>query len=291
MPDNAKKSVQAVAIGSFDGLHRGHNKLIEALGDNGALIVIESPKANLTPARRREEFAKIPCFFYPLDTVKNLRGDYFIGLIKRDFPSLKRIVVGYDFKFGKDRGWDKYDLKSLFDGEIIIIPEFSFDGMGVHSSAIRRFLQDGDIYRANRLLGREYSIEAKVIAGQGIGKKELYPTLNLDITPYLAPAQGVYATRTRIGENTFCSVSFVGNRLSTDGKYSIETHVIDEQIEVAPEKLRVCFIERIRDNAQFGSLTELKAQIARDIAIAKSAGDACYLTLREDDTHARVVEQ
>lgn len=285
----SKNDVEAVAIGSFDGLHKGHKELIKALGKNGALIVIESNKANITPKNRREEYAGVPCFYYDLKHIKNLRGDYFIGLIKRDFPNLKRIVVGYDFKFGKDRGWDKYDLKSLFNGEIIIISEFSFDGLGVHSSAIRRFLQDGDIYRANRLLGREYSIEASIVSGQGLGAKELYPTLNMQIGLYLAPAAGVYATRTRIGDDTFSSVTFIGNRISTDNKYSIENYVIDKIIDPRPEKIRVCFIERIRDNKKFSSLKELKAQISKDIEIAKIVGNACDLTLKEADTHARAL--
>lgn len=289
MPDSAKKLIEAVAIGSFDGLHKGHKELVKSLGENGALIVIETNKANLTPGARREEYSGVPCFYYPLNQIKNLRGDYFIGLIKRDFPSLKRLVVGYDFKFGKDRGWDKYDLKNLFNGEIIIVSEYSFDGLGVHSSAIRRLISDGDIYRANRLLGREYSIEASVIKGAGLGKRELYPTLNLEISPYLAPADGVYATRTKIGEKTFDSVTFVGNRLSVDNKYSVECYVINENLEQSPAKVRVCFIERLRDNKKFASLSELKAQISKDIEIAKNIGKSCDLTLKEEDTHARTL--
>lgn len=287
MPLSKKLGIKAVAIGSFDGLHRGHKELIKALGQDGALIVIESDKANITPGRRREEYAGIPCFYYDLAHVKNLRGDYFIGLIKRDFPDLSRIVVGYDFKFGKDRGWDKYDLKTLFDKEVVVVSEVSFDGLGVHSSAIRRFISDGDIYRANRLLGREYSIEASVISGQGIGAKELYPTLNLVIKPYIAPAHGVYATRTRIGDDTYASVTFVGQRLSTDNKFSVENYVISRDLSPTPSKIRVCFIERLRDNKKFYDLSELKAQITKDIEIAAQLGNACDLTIRENDTHER----
>lgn len=283
----AKQDIKAVAIGSFDGIHRGHKELIKALGKNGALIIIETEKANLTPGSRREEFSGVPCFYYSLKQIKNLRGDYFIGLIKRDFKGLNRIVVGYDFKFGKDRGWDKFDLKNLFEGEVVIVDEYIFDGLGVHSSSIRRLISDGDIYRANRLLGREYSIEATVVSGQGLGKKEIYPTFNLNIKPYLAPAFGVYATRTRIGDDTYSSVSFVGQRLSTDNKFSIETHVIGEDIKIAPNTIRVCFIERLRDNKKFYNLKELKEQISKDIEIAKNLGKACDLTLKECDTHER----
>ena len=284
-----KSSIQAVAIGHFDGLHKGHKELIKQLGPNGALIVIQSDKANLTPKRRREEYAGVPCFYYDLHSVKNLRGDYFIGLLRRDFKNLKRRVVGYDFKFGKDRDWDKHDLGTIFDGEVIIVDEFSFDGLGVHSSAIRRFLSDGDIYRANRLLGREYSVEGEVIKGQGIGKNELYPTLNLIIYPYATPRDGVYATRTRIGDKTYASVTFIGTRISTDGLFSIENHVIDEALDTTPSHVRVCFIERIRDNMKFYALKDLKAQIAKDIEIAKSVSKTCDLTLTEGSTHLREI--
>ncbi len=282
-----KNSVISVAIGSFDGIHRGHKKLIDRLGQNGALVVIDTPNACLTPGNRREEYAMVDCFYYDLEAVKSLRGEEFLALLKSDFVGLKRIVVGYDFRFGANRAWDKYDLKRLFDGEVIVVDEFSFDGLGVHSSAIRRFLKDGDIYRANRLLGREYSAAADVISGQGIGKKELFATLNLDFGPYLVPASGVYATRTKIAANTFGSVSFIGHRLSTDGAFSIETHILDMELNSAPKSVQTCFIERIRDNRKFDNLSELKEQIAKDIALAKSCAKSCDLSLKDDSSHIR----
>lgn len=282
-----KSDIEAVAIGHFDGLHKGHKELIKRLGANGALIIIESDKATLTPKHRREEYASVPCFYYDLKNIKNLRGDYFIGLLRRDFKNLRRIVVGYDFKFGKDRGWDKHDLGRIFDGEVIVVSEFCFDGLGVHSSAIRRFLSDGDIYRANRLLGREYSVEGEVIKGQGIGKNELYPTLNLIIYPYATPKDGVYATRTRIGDKTYTSITFIGTRVSTDGLFSIENHIIDENLQNTPKNIRICFVEKIRDNMKFYDLKDLKSQIAKDIEIAKNVAKTCDLTLTQNSTHLR----
>ncbi|MBP3676041.1 MAG: bifunctional riboflavin kinase/FAD synthetase, partial [Campylobacter sp.] len=216
--------------------------------------------------------------------------DEFIDMLKRDFVNLNKIVVGYDFKFGKDRAWDKHDLGHIFSGEVVVVDEFCFDGLGVHSSAIRRFLRDGDIYRANRLLGREYSVVGKVIAGQGIGKEHLYATLNLDITPYLAPCDGVYATRTKIDENTYSSITFVGYRLSTDGEFAIENHILDKDIDITPSSVRVCFVEWIRDNKKFDSLDELKNQIAKDIIIAKNVAKSCDLSIDEISLHSRNLE-
>lgn len=282
-----KNEVRAAAIGHFDGIHKGHKELIKKLGQNGALIIIESNKANLTPKDRREEYSGVPCFYYDLKDIKDLRGDEFINLLKVDFVNLEKIVVGYDFKFGRDRAWDKFDLRNIFNGEVVMVDEFSFDNLGVHSSAIRRFLRDGDIYRANRLLGREYSVKGEVITGQGIGKKQLFPTLNLDITPYIIPKDGVYATRTKIDDNTYNSITFIGNRLSTDGVFSIESHLLGVSLLQTPSEVRTCFVDRIRDNRKFDNLEDLKNQIQKDIKIATNVSKVCDLSIVDEVTHSR----
>ncbi|WP_169974897.1 MULTISPECIES: bifunctional riboflavin kinase/FAD synthetase [unclassified Campylobacter] len=271
-----KSDITAVAIGHFDGVHRGHRQLLDRLGEFGGLVVIDKDKANLTPKLKRAEYSRYPCFLYNFADIKGLSGPEFIDLLKRDFKNLKKIVVGFDFRFGRNRAWDKYDLKRIFDGQVDIVQEYCFDGMGVHSSAIREFIKQGKIYEANHLLGREYSIEGDVIKGQGIGQKELVPTLNLDVKNYLLPIEGVYATRTRIGYNTYGSVTFIGNRLSTDGKFSVETHVINENIPSASH-VAVCFIKRLRGNMKFRNLSELKEQIRLDIKQASQFVGTCDL--------------
>lgn len=282
-----KNKVESIAIGHFDGIHKGHKELIKKLGNNAALIIIENNRACITPGDRREEYSGVPCFYYDIKDIKQLRGDEFLVLLKKEFPNLKKIVVGYDFKFGVDRAWDKHDLKNIFDGDVVFVDEFSFDGLGVHSSAIRRFIKDGDIYRVNRLLGREYSIKGRVIPGQGIGKKDIYPTLNLEVSPYLIPKDGVYATRTKINNITYSSVTFIGHRVSTDGKFSIECHLIDVDLKEKVSEVRLCFIDKIRDNIKFDSLDLLKKQIAKDILIARNVGKCCDLSLSDDFIHSR----
>ena len=271
-----KDNITAVAIGHFDGVHRGHKELLKRLGVYGGLVVIDKNKANITPGLKRAEYSRYPCFLYDFNEIKGLSGDEFIALLKRDFKNLQKIVVGFDFRFGRGRAWDKYDLARIFDGEVEIVDEFCFDGMGVHSSAIREYIKQGEIYKANRLLGREYSVEGRVIKGQGIGSRELVPTLNLDIKSYLLPREGVYATRTRIGYKTYGSVTFIGNRASTDGNFSVETHVLNENIEGARD-VAVCFIKRLRDNRKFASLEELKRQIYIDIKQAMEFVGVCDL--------------
>ena len=271
-----KDNITAVAIGHFDGVHRGHKELLKRLGVYGGLVVIDKNKANITPGLKRAEYSLYPCFLYDFNEIKGLSGEEFIALLKRDFKNLQKIVVGFDFRFGRGRAWDKYDLARIFDGEVEIVDEFCFEGMGVHSSAIREYIKQGEIYKANLLLGREYSIEGRVIKGQGIGSRELVPTLNLDVKSYLLPREGVYATRTRIGNKTYGSVTFIGNRVSTDGNFSVETHVLNENIEDARD-VAVCFIKRLRDNRKFESLEELKRQIYIDIKQAMEFVGVCDL--------------
>ena len=271
-----KDNITAVAIGHFDGVHRGHKELLKRLGEYGGLVVIDKNKANITPGLKRAEYSRYPCFLYDFNEIKGLSGEEFIALLKRDFKNLQKIVVGFDFRFGRGRAWDKYDLARIFDGEVEIVDEFCFEGMGVHSSAIREYIKQGEIYKANLLLGREYSIEGRVINGQGIGSRELVPTLNLDIKSYLLPREGVYATRTRIGYKTYGSVTFIGNRVSTDGNFSVETHVLNENIADARD-VAVCFIKRLRDNLKFSDLASLKAQIKIDINAAMDFVGVCDL--------------
>jgi len=269
-----KDNVDTIAIGSFDGIHLGHMQLINRLGNNGTLFVIDKDHANLTPGLKRVEFSKYPCMFYHFLKVKDLSGEEFIKLLKKEFVDLKKIVVGYDFQFGKKRSCNAIDLIELYDGEVEIVDEFFYDGVSVHSSVIREALVEKNIDNANRFLGREYSIIGKVISGQGLGKEELYPTINIKVKDYLIPSDGVYASRTKIGEMIYDSVSFIGTRASTDGNFSIETHILDCDIKVVDE-VEIFFVHYLRENRKFNNLKDLKTQITIDIDSAKSALNVC----------------
>lgn len=276
-----KQSVDTLAIGSFDGLHMGHRQLIRRLGENGALFVIDKDQANLTPGVKRGLYAGYPCMFYHFLKVKHLSGSDFVALLQKEFPNLKKLLVGYDFHFGHNRSCTAEDLKVLFEGEVEVIDAFLYKGIAVHSSEIRRYLLDGKINEANRFLGREYSVSGTIIQGQGIGKKELVPTLNLSIKEYLIPKEGVYATRTKIGNQFYNSVSFIGKRLSTDGAFSIETHLIEQTVETEIEHVELFFVSFIRDNKQFTSLPLLKEQILSDILGVKDSLETCYVYWRD----------
>ncbi len=263
------KNINAIAIGGFDGMHIGHQHLFDALGDEGAILVIETGYANLTPGREREHFSHHPIFYYPLDSIRHLDGEGFIAKLKNEFPLLQKIVVGYDFHFGKDRKYSFNDLKTLFDGEVVVVDEVSHKNDSVHSHKIRAKLELGDVKSANEFLGHNYTIKGSVIKGQGLGAKELVPTINLHVNNFLLPAHGVYATLTQLGdeEHYHPSVSFIGHRVTTDGSFAVETHIVGENVE-AHDNASISFVKFIRENMRFDSLQSLKKAIKNDIAEA-----------------------
>lgn len=264
------KKIKAIAIGGFDGMHVGHQQLFKALGSNGAILVIETGYANLTPAMAREHYSDLPIFYYELDDIRHLDAKGFVAKLTAEFPALEKIVVGYDFHFGKDRCYDFDDLRALFNGEVEVISEVKIDDDSVHSHKIRAKLQIGDIKGANRFLGYNYTVEGGRIEGQGLGKKELYATINIDVKGFLLPKEGVYVTLARLNdeEHYHPAVSFVGHRVTTDGSYAVETHILDGEVG-AVEKLRLSFVDFIRPNKKFETLEMLKEAIADDVAAAK----------------------
>ena len=261
-----KNTIKSIAIGSFDGIHIAHRTLIDQAD---AIVIIERNGGYLTPGYKRSFYTSKICCFYHFDKVKSLTPKVFVKKLKEDFPHLEKIIVGYDFAFGKEKAGNAEHLDELFDGEVCIIKEVSIEGIPVHSRTIKAYLREGKVEMANMLLGRRYTIDGNVIAGQGLGKKELVPTLNLHVDHYQLPLEGVYATRTKIGEEWLNSVSFLGHRVTTDGSYAVETHVIDKDIGEVNGTVMIEFVSFIRKNKKFDGLDDLKKQIQDDIDMAR----------------------
>jgi len=262
-----KNPIRSVAIGSFDGLHLAHQELI-ALAE--ALVVIERNGGYLTPGYKRTHFTQKPCFFYLFDKIKSLSPQAFVQKLQEDFPQLEKIVVGYDFHFGRAKEGNAQILRELFGGEVVIVDEVSIGGIPVHSRTIKAYLGEGDIKMANRLLGREYMIEGVVVKGQGLGGKELVPTLNIKAEHYRLPREGVYASRTKLGETWYPSVTFLGHRVSTDGSFALESHILRRDLGERAGEVAVAFRALIRQNRKFDTLAQLKAQIKADIIEAET---------------------
>jgi riboflavin kinase/FMN adenylyltransferase len=250
-------------------MHIGHQALFRELGKSGAIVVIETGYANLTPNGFRQRYVQYPILYLELEDIRHLDGAGFVALLHKKFPQLQKIVVGYDFHFGKDRRYSFNDLGELFDGEVLVVQEVTHKGDSVHSHKIRHKLSIGDIKGANEFLGHNYTIVGQKEQGQGLGSRELVATININAREFLMPKEGVYVTLTRVDdeEHFHPSVSFIGHRVTTDGSFAVESHILDGKI-LCREKAEINFVDFIRENKKFDSLEDLKEAIQKDIAKA-----------------------
>ncbi|NPA55901.1 MAG: bifunctional riboflavin kinase/FAD synthetase [Epsilonproteobacteria bacterium] len=238
-----------LAIGGFDGVHLAHQELLKYSDE----VIIIQKHPTLTPCKEMCEYIDKPCHFYLLDEIKHLTALQFVHILKNYNPSL--IVVGYDFRFGKDRAGDIALLRKFFN--VKVIDEIKLDGISIHANVIRQFIKDANITMANKLLNHPYRIKGRQIVGQGLGA-QLLPTINLKLEcDYTLPKDGVYITRT----DNQPSITFIGTR-STDAKFAIETHIL--QYRSHNETITIEFFEFLRENRKFNSLNELKQAIISD---------------------------
>ena len=260
---NFKYEIESLAIGSFDSVHIAHRELIDEV--DAVIMITDFNKKYIVPNFQRAIYIDKPSYFYSLSLIKNLNANLFIKKLNIDFPNLKKIVVGYDFFCGHNKECRADQLKLYFEHQIVIIDEVKYKNISVHSKIVKKLITDGNIDLVNNLLNREYSISGINIKGQSIGKKNIFPTINLK-TNYLLPKNGVYKTLTKIDSIWHKSITFIGNRISTDNNFFIETHIIEKDIEVNLCKLvDLKFISFLRDNIKFTSLEKLKQQIKNDI--------------------------
>ncbi len=267
------KKVTSIALGKFDGMHIAHQEIFKALDEGGAILCIESNKGELLPKPYREFYAPYPMYHLALEIVKEKSDVEFVKFLMEILPNLKRIVVGYDFRFGKDRNYYIFDLKKCFKGEVVVVDEVFCKKLSVHSELIKELLINGNLKQANKFLGREFEIRGKIIKGQGIGRKNLYATINLENDGFLLPQEGVYAGFVQLGKQShitpkYPAVIFIGNRVSTDKKFAIEGHLLGLEVEVEEREAGFYFHKKIRENDYFETLEALKAQIKQDICEA-----------------------
>jgi riboflavin kinase/FMN adenylyltransferase len=259
-------NITSIAIGGFDGMHQAHQQLFLKLTPNSsAIVVIQTPYANLTP-NSRQNYTTYPIYYYDLEDIKHLSSDQFVSLLLEKFPNLNKIIIGYDFAFGKGASCDIQCLKNTFKGEVIVVDEYKVDDISVHSRSIREALNEANLSLANQLLGYNYTLYGTHIKGQGIGSKELVPTINLEVKEYLIPKAGVYKTNTILEDKIYKSITFIGHRITTDGSFAVETHILDKKYDgKVTKKIAIEFISFIRKNQRFNTFQELKEQIKKDI--------------------------
>ncbi|WAK02720.1 bifunctional riboflavin kinase/FAD synthetase [Methylobacter sp. YRD-M1] len=286
-----------LTIGNFDGLHLGHRAVIDNLAARGkalglpVIVMIFEPQpleyflGKNAPSRLMRLREKVIQFLkLPVDDLLILRfnqqiancdAEQFISDILIKKLNVKHLVVGDDFHFGKDRRGNFAMLKregQAFGFEVEDTGSYYVDGQRVSSTLIRDALGAGDLVKAERLLGRCYSVCGRVAHGDKRGRTIGYPTANIRMFRKNTPVVGVYAvTMTGIDGQEFEGVANVGTRPTVDGgsKVILETHLFDFNKEIYGRYVEVHFKRKIRDEMRFRSLDELKAQIVKDVADTK----------------------
>jgi riboflavin kinase/FMN adenylyltransferase len=201
-----------------------------------------------------------------------MRPRDFVQQILCDRLRAIEVHEGYNFRFGHKAAGNVKLLAQLgrdLGFEVIVYPEMRLRGESVSSTRIRQLVQQGNVARARALLGRPFAIQSTPGRGRGYGAKYTVPTINLSRYEELVPSDGVYITRTRVGEECFDSVSNVGNRPTFGSdSYAIETHLLDfHPLELTAETpVELAFLARIRDEIKFESIDALRQQIAKDVA-------------------------
>lgn len=277
-----------VTVGTFDGLHLGHRKLISRVTQSGSpstvvtfyphpQTVVARPGKNiqlLTPADEKvqglQKLGVEKLIVLDFDRIlMNMTAEDFLNDIIRKI-GLKKMVVGHDHAFGKDRKGDKdfvVDQGKRLGFETEVVEPYYWKDRIVSSTLIRKTLYEGDVASAAEMLGTPYSFTGWVVRGDSRGASLGYPTANLklDAEDKLLPLNGVYAVFTEINDIRFHSLLYIGNRPTYGaGDLTIEVFLMGFGGSLYGEKLKVFLIDRLRDDIKFSSEDELKTQLVLD---------------------------
>lgn len=285
----------AVSVGTFDGLHVGHQKILQSVrerartgGYRAAAITFDphpmrvlrpdrAPVMIQTLSQRLAGFAQMG-----LDAALVLRFDRALSLVSpEEFIerilvgglSAGAILVGNNFRFGHRGAGDVRLLEDFGrrDGfDVEIVPPVEVGGQIVSSTAIRGAVASGNVAGAVPMLGRAFSLTGEICVGAGRGRTILFPTLNLSPEQELLPKLGVYATESAVGGKLYTSVTNVGTRPTFNGSgVTVESHLFGFSENLTAGPMEVRFHKRIRDERKFSGADELRAQIALDIEAAR----------------------
>jgi riboflavin kinase/FMN adenylyltransferase len=286
----------AVAIGNFDGVHLGHQKILSGVLRRAhreemlaaVLTFYPHPARVLRPADApallmtlEQRLATIEAM--GMDAVLVMRFDEelakvspedFVRRILRDTMHAGAVLVGGNFRFGHRQAGDVKLLSELgrqLGLEVEIVPPVVADGIVVSSTAIRNALREGRVDDARRMLGRPFALEGEIRPGTGQGRKLVVPTLNLGTDQELLPKNGVYATEAVIDGNIYRAATNVGLRPTFDGaRITIESHLFDFSESLASGRMDVRFFARLRDERKFSGPEALREQVLKDLKHAQA---------------------
>ena len=285
----------ALTIGFFDGVHLGHRYLVSELSELAKKRDFASAVLTFrTHPRQVLHSDYIPSLLTTADEkialLKDTGVDYvvmteftreFSMLTAQDFMRLlhdnlnvRCLMIGYDHRFGHNRS-EKFEDYVRFGKEIgIEVVQSSplvIDGINVSSSVVRKTISEGDVAKAAKLLGREYSLAGTVVKGFQVGRTIGFPTANIAYDDSrMLPKDGVYAARVAVDSHLYDAMLYIGSRPTVNtGKISVEAYLFDFSDDIYGKKVNVCFMERIRESIKFNSVEDLKKQLEKDEIKAK----------------------
>jgi riboflavin kinase/FMN adenylyltransferase len=298
--DFSQLQYAVVTSGTFDGVHLGHKKIFSrvreiASRNFGETVVITYwPHPRLVLHPEDESLKLLNTFEEKADLLKDqgiqhliripftkefsqLTSEQFIQDILVKTIGTRKLVIGYDHHFGKNREGSFEQLKlnaPRYGFEVEEIPRQEVDHVAVSSTKIRKAIEEGDIETANHFLGQPYRITGRVVTGDRIGRTIGYPTANIEIdTKYkLIPADGIYAVTVNHAHESYGGMLYIGFRPAVHGiKRSIEVNIFDFHGDIYGETLTIHFHKRLREDRTFDGLEPLKAQLHKDKEAALKA--------------------
>jgi riboflavin kinase / FMN adenylyltransferase len=285
----------AVTVGTFDGLHLGHQALLERLAAHGRrlsrptmMLTFEpmprehlapsDPPPRLTSCRERLRLLARSGLDYVwllrfCESVRSLPSEAFAELLFRELGA-PVVVVGHDFRFGRNGEATAEMLQAAgarFGAMVDVIPPVMIDGVRVSSSRIRDALARGDLRQAERWLGRPYRMSGRVVEGQRLGRRLGYATANLRLERRRPALEGIFAVRVSgAGLEGWPGVASLGTRPTVNGvEPLLEAHLFDYEGDLYGREIEVQFVEKLRDEEKFDTLDALVEQMHRDAATAR----------------------
>ena len=283
-----------VTFGVFDGIHLGHQAVINTLlkraaHDNLMSVLVgfyphplaflapERCPSILTPLSKRveilQQFGIDEIVMLSFDAqIASMSPESFVECVLLEKCRARHVVVGYACQFGKDRAGNAERLVELSQGypfDVSIVPPTEVEGAPVHSTRIREALAQGDLERSSQLLGRSYSLVGNVVHGDGRGREIGFPTANIETQNQVYPPNGVYAIRARLEERWLDGVLNIGMRPTFKGvNIQVEGHFFNFDEVIYGKLIEIFFVEKIRNERKFPNPEFLIQQIQRDIAAA-----------------------
>ena len=282
----------AITIGTFDGVHIGHRKILERLINNAKVLELKATVLTFFPHPRMvlqkdvsikllntidekikilEELGIDYLIIHPFTKeFSRLTATQFVRNILVNDLKTKKIIIGYDHRFGRNRNANINDLMAFgnaMDFEVEEISAQEVDDVSVSSTKIRKALEEGDMGTANMYLGYNYMLTGSIVKGKGLGRKLNFPTANLSIPEEykLIPKNGVYVVSSVLEGNTVYGMMNIGFNPTVEGKTkSIEINFFDIDIDLYGKKIQIDIIDRIRYEKKFNSLEGLQAQLKKD---------------------------